>query len=322
MTGGALPRSAGGYGLSGARARHFSHTSGAQAQVIQNVSTGVRAFILGGGKARFDGVDPITGEKRFRSVSQTEDAVYTRWESPLAKTTRGTNLEFRLSPCVTALSPVPSSGNPTLLDDLATDFARVPKDLAATLADLHILSDLGDLPKSVISTLSGPVLRVRFPGCDGDIVSRLCDELGIRRGIVVEDEVWNTEKDVEMALLFPFAPTSSDNLNELDNGEEYFERISPGQGHQPEELEWRNMLSPSARTPCDSDSAYTLSPPQKNHAFSSYESLEDSDFASNDPCYRTQSALKTPTHSASHSTDYDGLEGIYRFLKECEDSKR
>ena len=306
--------------------------------MVQNVSTGIRAFLLGGGKARFDGVDPITGEKRFRNVSQTEDAVYAQWESPLAKSTRGTSLEFRLSPCITTLSPVLASGNQqsmfsvaslrdiTLLDNLATEYAlnyaRALKDLAAILADLRILSVLGELPMSLITT-PHPVIRVRFPGCDGDLVHRLCVEVGVGRGMIVEDEAWNTEKDVEMALLFPFAPTGSrDVYNESDNGEEYFERISPGQGHQPEELEWRNMLSPSvARTPSRSDSAYTFSPAQKVNTPSGYESLGDSDFASNDPYYHAQPPLKAPTHSTNQSAEYEGLEGIYKFLQECEDSR-
>ncbi|KAL6717923.1 hypothetical protein ACLMJK_004008 [Lecanora helva] len=336
LTGGALPRSAGGYGLSGAGVRHFSHTSGAQAQVLQNVSTGIRAFLIGGGKARFDGVDPITGEKRFRSVSQTEDAVYTKWKSPLARSMRGTNLVFQLSPSITALAPVFSSSTQqsaldvtslhelNLLDNLATDFARALKDLAAILADLRGLASFGDLPISVITTSSGPVLQVRFPGCDGDLVSRLCDEASIRRGVIVEDEAWTTEKDVEMALLFPFAPIGSDaSAQDTEDGGEYFERQPRGQPYQPDELEWRNMLSPSTpHTPPSTQSRHTLSPPRKLTAPSDYESLRDSDFAFDDPHYHYSSPLEAPTHSTNLSGDYEGVEGIYKFLQECEDSRR
>lgn len=340
LTGGVLPRSAGGYGLSGAGARHFSHASGAQAQVVQNVSAGIRAFFIGGGKARFDGVDPMTGEKRFRAASQTEDAVYAQCSNPCAKGTRGTALEFQLSPTITALSPSFSSAGEenlgitslngiTLLDNLATDFARALKDLAAVLADLRRLSAFGDLPISLTTTPSGPILSVGFPGCDADLVSRLCDEVGVRRGVVVEDEAWIDEKDVEMALLFPFAPVAgTDVISEHENGYEYFERKPLDQRYQPEELDWRQMLSPSAYKPSNANSLHSFatlqSPAQKAKSPSGYESLRESDFASDDPYYHTCSPLEAPTHSTvkSASGDYEGLEGIYKFLQICEDSRR
>jgi len=340
LTGGVLPRAAGGYGLSGAGARHFSHTSGAQAQVIQNVSAGIRAFFIGGGKARFDGVDPITGEKRFRAASQTEDAVYTQWKSPSAKITRGTTLEFKLSPTITALSPsfspvgqetcgITSLNDIKLLDNLATDFARALKDLAAVLADLRRLSAFGDLPISLTTTPSGPVLSVRFAGCDADLVSRLCDEVGVLRGVVVEDEAWMDEKDVEMALLFPFAPMGcTDATSDYEDGCDYFERKPLDQRYQPEELDWRHMLSPSAQKPSNAESLHSFATLQslvhKATSPSGYESLRESDFASDDPYYHTFSPLKAPTHSTgkSASADYEGLEGIYKFLQVCEDSRR
>ncbi len=307
--------------------------------MIQNVSAGVRAFFVGGGKARFDGVDPTTGEKRFRSVSHTEDAVYAKWGSPLAKSVRGTNLEFKLSPTMTALSPTfssvsqssafdqPSLNDLDLLDNFATDFARAIQDLSAILVDLRILSAFGDLPISLITTPSGPIIRVRFPGCDGDLVSKLCNEVGVRRGIIVQDEAWTIEKDVEMALLFPFAPTGNhDAVTESDDGEEYFEQKPLDQGHQAEELEWRHMLSPAAGTPSRNESlhsyATTFSPQQQVNTPSGYESLRESDFASDDADYHTLSPLKAPSHGTSQSADYEGLEGIYKFLQECEDSKR
>lgn len=344
LTGGALPRSFGGYGLSGASVRHFSHAPGAQAQVVQNVSAGVRAFFVGGGKARFDGIDPVTKEKRFRSVSQTEDAVYTHWESPMAASARGTNLEFKLSPTVTALSPSFSSSicqeskveltslnDINLLDNLATDFARALKDLAAILSDLRLLSAFGDLPISLTSTESGPILRVRFPGCDADLVSRLCDEVGVRRGSIVEDEAWIVEKDVETALLFPFAPTGADGTTSEydDDGGYYFSKKPLPPPLQPEQLDWRHMLSPSAHTPSQASSLHSyatlLSPPQKPspHSPSGYESLRESDFASDDPFCDDQSPLRAPTHSTTNSAaDYEGLEGIYKFLQVCEEVRR
>lgn len=309
--------------------------------MVQNVSAAFRAFFIGGGKARFDGVDPITGEKRFRALSNIEDTVYTQWESPLAGSMRGTTLEFKLSPTITALTPsfslviqeekfdVTSLNDIRLLDTLAIDFARAVKDLAAVLADLRRLSAFGDLPISLTNTPSGPVIGVRFPGCDADLVSRLCDEVGVRRGVIVEDEAWIGEKDVDMALLFPFAPMGGlDAVSEYKDGCEYFEEKPLHQGYQPEGLDWRHMISPSAHTPSRTESLHSFatlqSHSQKVPSPSGYESLRESDFTSDNPYVPNLSPLKAPTHSTdkSASADYEGLEGIYKFLQECEDSRR
>lgn len=342
LTGGALPRSAGGYSLGGAGkggARQFSHTSGCQAQVVHNVTAGIRAFLISGGKARFDGVDPINGEKRFRSVSQTEDAVYKEWENPM---TKGTSVNFKLSPTITAFYPsfstttqdskleITSLSTIGLLDTLTIDFARALKDLSAILADLRRLSVFGDLPISITTTPSGPVLSVRFPGCDADLVSRLCDEVGVRRGVILEDEAWDEKgnKEVEMALLFPFAPSTSTSASSKDDAAEYF---NPPQPIQQDEVDWRHMLSPSTRPDSLHDStgfedyATLKSPFLHSQSPSGYESLRESDFDPDDPYYENHSPLRAPSHSTkgvSTAGDYEGLEGIYKFLQVCEDVRR
>ncbi|KAM0804000.1 hypothetical protein BDR22DRAFT_960574 [Usnea florida] len=353
LTGGALPRSAGGYSLGGAGrgARHFSHTSSAQAQVVHNVSAGIRAFFIGGGKARFDGVDPVTGEKRFRSISVTEDAVYTQWESPMSSCAKGTNLEFKISPTITSLLPSLSRNKPgpdkislndvDLLSSLTSDFARAIQDLSLILLDIRALSTFGDLPISLIHTPTGPILSVRFPGCDADLVSHLCDEVGVKRGVVVEDEGWynahvekpgRAEKDVEMALLFPFAPNRAPSLS--SEGGAYFSTNLVQKERQPERLDWRHMMSPSQRSQYTaqslhedgSDEAMTLTSPDL-HArspMSGYESLAESDFASEDPYFNTTSPVKAavPHGARAESEDYEGLEGIYKFLQVCEEARR
>ena len=334
LTGGTLPRSAGGYCQG---ARHFSHTSGAQAQVVQNVSAGIRAFIVNGGKARFDGVNPTTGEKRFRSVSQTEDAVLTHRESSFARSIRGTNLEFKLCPTITALSPAFSSAKQDahidttslrdidLLENLATDFARALKDLAAVLTDLRHLSAFGDLPICLTTNGSGPTLTVRFSGCDGDLVSRLCDEVGVHRGMIVEDESWSAEKDVEMALLFPFAPVGAESgaASEYAVQDEYFGQKPLDEKHGTEALDWRQMLSPPIKTQSLSSIATSTPFPPNADTPSGYESLRDSDFASDDPYYRQSVPPSTisPRNKIS-SADYEGVEGIYKFLQVCEEARR
>ena len=330
--------------------------------MIHNVSVGIRAFFIGGGKARFDGVDPVTGEKRFRSVSATEDAVYTQWESPMSSSMKGTNLDFKLSPIITALSPSLSSDKSSfdiaslndidLLSTLTSDFACAIQDLSLILTDLRALSTFGDLPISLTHTPTGPILSVRFPGCDADLVSRLCDEAGVMRGVVVEDEGWHhtaqvgtagqaAEKDVEMALLFPFAPLatspspSSSSLPSEGGGEFYFTNptLPKRQRQRPEQLDWMNMLSPSQHSPYTAESLHddnhsgeetTLKSPDlhaRRSPISGYESLRDSDFASEDPYFHSPSS---PVKAATthKSGEYEGLEGIYKFLQICEEVKR
>ncbi|KAL8761221.1 MAG: hypothetical protein Q9184_002653 [Pyrenodesmia sp. 2 TL-2023] len=260
LTGGALPRTAGGYSLGGtARGiRHFSHTGGAQAQVIQNVNAGVRAFCIGGGRARFDGVDRRTGAKQFKAVSEAEDHALRKIQRSISAWTKGTNLEFRLNPTITAMSAsFPTStgqsfegqtlGSEGVLDMLSVDFARALQDLAVILADLKRLAVFGDLPVSLATSgKAGPRLSVRFSGCDAETVSRLCDDVGVRRGIIREDEAWNDDKDVEMALLFPFASTES--FNKMDSESALFAKtIQAHEGIAPEQMEWRHMMSLSER---------------------------------------------------------------------------
>lgn len=72
------------------------------------------------------------------------------------------------------------------------------------------------------------------------------------------------------------------------------------------------------------------SSPSHGHAgsppISGYESLRYSDFADEDPYFHTPSSpvmAATATHgSAGKSGEYEGLEGIYKFLQICEEVKR
>ena len=337
LTGGALPRTAGGYSIGGiGKARHFSHTSGCQAQVIHNVNAGIRAFLVGGGKVRYDGIDPSTGEKRFRSISSTEDKMYKQFESKKSSL-KGTSLEFRLSPTITALSPIFSPQEtqnmttlqtPDLLTTLSGDFARSLRSLSLVLTDLQRLSAFGDLPISLVHCPDGPILSVRFPGCDADLVSRLCDEVGVSRGVVIEDEAWRNDKEVQMALLFPFAPSADDDAESLLSVEDYFERNNPLEEEaRQERLDWRSMLSPSRRSlqskeddEMSFEEATLRSPMHNADSPSGYESLEDPyDWTPASP----RSALRSGSRATTGgSQDYEGLEGIYRFLQVCDDSRR
>ncbi|KAI4167052.1 MAG: hypothetical protein LQ343_007517 [Gyalolechia ehrenbergii] len=349
LTGGALPRTAGGYTLGGGvrGVRHFSNTGGAQAQVIQNVSAGLRAFCVGGAKARFDGVDQKTGAKRFKAVSKAEDEALRKMEKPTSAWIKGTNLEFRLNPTVTALSAsFPEStgrsfeaqtlGSDGFLDTLGIDFVRALKDLSAIHVDLKRLAAFGDLPISLTTSSShGSTLSVRFAGCDADTVSRLCDEVGVRRGVIREDEAWNDDKDVEMALLFPFAPNESV-CGSSDGSAIFTKTIQADHEIAPEQLEWRNMMSPSHHrgehpnghstdynlidTPGSTNTSHLSFEMPTPRSSSGYESLRESDCATDDPYYHQNSSPRR--HRRREAEGVQGLESIYRFLAECDEARR
>jgi len=299
LTGGALPRTAGGYGLGSGRiggARYFSHAPACQAQVMQNVSAAVRAFWISGQKLQFDGLTPH-GEKRYRAVSALQDEA-SRKMAAVSRHTAGSYVDFRLNPVITSLSPL-AAGFPytsagvkapvlaatTLntegfLDVLSVDFARALQDLTSTLADIKKLSILGDLP---IQLEKGHTLRVRFPGVDAEMVEALCDDLGLTRGIVREDPNFEVEMGVPVALKFPYAPDAP------------ISTTSPGGSLRSED-----------------------SFPGEHELFEGFTDIGVNPWLSiSDPeGYETMSP---PDSSGEHcSEDFEGLEGVYRFLEECD----
>lgn len=349
LTGGTLARHAGGYSLGGGRAggaRYFSHSPAAPVQVVNNVSQAVRAFWLSGQKARFDGSNPRTGEKRFRAVSGLqEEARHTTDMS--SKTAPGSFIDFKVSPTITAIGPLASVprvsstsacdyelqqdtlNNATLMSNLSIDFARALKDLAAIMNDLKHLSTLGDLP---ISLHDSTTLRVRFPGCDVDTVEGLCLELNIKRGIVGQDEDFDTRNGTEMALLFPFAPSKTAS----EAGHEMWDR--PIKRIKKDRVEWHEMLTPPQRG--SGGFSHVSATSQSPDAFeiideamgqnpwisspSGYSSLHESDLLdTDDPVtyfFQPQNTSVRERHTghSSANRDYEGVEGIYRFIEECD----
>ena len=345
-------------------------------------------------------MDLVTGNKKWKAVGQAEDKAYRRWQECKDKValhhygrqSLGTSLDFHLSPTVTALLPVnPPSKNetscllygsenvettlqtPSVLSSLSSDFARALHDLALITHDLELLSRFGALPillhQSTLNTgntkTNGPVLRVRFPGCDGDTVSALCDEVGVKRGIIHEDEEWSAErnKQVQMALLFSLAPSSPLSTNDCigygnqwgqdsvygDDSEDGY----PGRGYfLPRQASISQELhrESSILTATTSESLYsashvstgTLSPPHEG--LSSSDSgvplfTFSSDFCSISLPLPSPSQPQSPvssdlgsefttngdgdadgTSTEQRQDDYEGVEGIYRFLQECDEA--
>lgn len=316
LTGGALPRTAGGYSFSGAgRAggkRYFSHTPAAPAQVVQNVSQAVRAFWLSGQRAHFDGYS-ADGRKLYRAVSVDEEKA--RNKLAVAPHAPGSFIDFHISPSVTALSPlgamIPSSqsvkteiqtAGATLLADnfldvLSVDFARTLKDLAAVMADLKALARLGDLP---ISLERADLLRVRFPGVDAETVERLCNDVGVQRGIIKEDPDFDMDAGVQVALRFPYAPADDRCSTTLTTppGETVRTRVSSESSNELDEAFVEEV----------EENPWLLASEHSNVV-----SEESEGYESMSPSFKSA--------SSEHCSDegrYEGLEGIYKFLEECD----
>lgn len=313
LTGGALPRTAGGYAMPGSGRvggqRYFSHAPASQAQVVQNVSQAMRAFWLSGQRAHFDGYG-ANCEKTYRPVSALQESTVRKMAS-MPRIMPGSFVDFQISPTVTALSPLaaaaaaatlsgfevkPEVGAVTLnaegfLDVLSTDFARQLKDLTAVMADLKRLASLGDLP---IAMEKNNTLRVRFPGLDADTVEWLCDDVGVQRGIIKQDPDFDNNYGTPMALQFPFAPEPEEN-------EETF--TSPGGSQRSHLSELSSM---------EEDEALFDEYIAKNPWLStSHAEVEAED------AYGSMSP-PLPGSGEHVSQDFEGLQGIYRFLEECD----
>lgn len=337
LTGGTLGRTAGGYSHGGAGgARYFSHGPTAPAQVIQSVNQAIRAFMIGGKKAQFAGVNQHTGEKRYRQVTELQAEASLKM-SAVPKATPGSFIDFAVNPSITALSPFGAvSGfkeaqqqkmdhlnTEGLMDILSIDFSRALKELAIILNDLKKLSTLGDL----LITYQDSCLRVHFPGCDSDTVEGLARELGLQRGVVQQDPDFDTFNGTEIALLFPYAPSKSPSECE------FFDQPVT---QRKTDLWWGDpaMYEEAPASPM----LYNL--PTPDYSTMSEQSLElegiPDDVLSGGPWlsspsgYETihSSELDSPRVHAKESSgattplEYQGIEGIYRFMAEIDAAER
>ncbi|KAG2415556.1 hypothetical protein HFD88_006747 [Aspergillus terreus] len=327
LTGGTLGRTAGGYAIGAGRvggARYFSHGPAAPAQVINNVSVGVRAFFLSGQKARFDGIDPITGNKKYKAITVLQDQAERKMNA-IPREAPGSFVEFQISPTITAfglqkkfapgVAFEPETLNADVLDALSGDFARALKDFAVILNDLKRLSTLGDLP---ILLHDRSTIRVRFPGCDAETVEQLCDEVGVQRGKVVQDDDFDIRTGADVALLFPFAPSVAPS----SDTEEYFFKNVPKDSRCAEAVDWQAMLTPSEN--------HTEGSPAESHPQLSFEDIplfgenpwmtSSSGYSSiniselGDRAFFPEAAACAPASSSG----YDGSDGIHQFLMECD----
>ncbi|KAJ6006341.1 hypothetical protein N7451_004285 [Penicillium sp. IBT 35674x] len=335
LTGGTLGRTAGGYAIGAGRfggARYFSHGAATPAQVIQNVSQGVRAFFLSGQKVRFDGIDPRTGEKRYKAVSAIQDQAG-RNMTAIPRTAPGSHIDFQLSPTIAAFGVLAALDKKNaaatetlqsegLMDLLSADFARALKEFATVLNDLKRLSTLGDMP---ILLHDRSTIRVRFPGCDAETVESLCDEVGVQRGRIVQDDDFDLRTGADLALLFPFAPSMAPSSNTEDFFEQPCKSIRPS----TDDLDWHAMLtpesSPFSHKSRDSGNAISFNDSELfcenpwTSPKSAYSSVNISELGDRAFFPEVSGSCASFPDSAS---GYDGAEGIHRFLAECDMARR
>ncbi|OJJ49642.1 hypothetical protein ASPZODRAFT_149144 [Penicilliopsis zonata CBS 506.65] len=331
LTGGTLGRTAGGYAVGAGRfggARYFSHGPAAPAQVISQVSAGVRAFFVSGKKARFDGIDPYTGEKRYKIVGALQDQAE-RKMAAIPRTAPGSSIDFQISPTITAFGmmgglqkkstavDMETLNSEGLMDLLSVDFARALKDLAAVLNDLKRLSTLGDLP---ILLQDRSTIRVRFPGCDAETVERLCDEVGVQRGLILQDEDFDVHNRTDLALLYPFAPSVP-----TSPVSDYFALEESKLRCSPDQLDWKAMISSEDETPL---SPYYMRSPSNRPSFEDKELFGSNPWNSSPSGYSSINISELgdqaffPEFSSGGmpetASEYEGAEGIYKFLAECD----
>lgn len=292
---------------------------------MNNVSAAVRAFWISGQRAQYDGIHPRLGERRYRAISALQDEATRkmRLSSPLAP---GSFIDFKLSPSITAFGSLSSSFRATgsqytntlssseILNNLSVDFARAIKDLAVVQNDLYCLSSLGDLP---VSLSQDSTVRVRFPGCDVETVERLCDEVGVRRGIIRQDPEFDASAGTEMALLFPFAPSGAPTDSNSS--------VPPIALNSHEQIAWQNMLASEAapisiRSIGPTKTDYSIEDVAVNPWLSSPSEYSSAELVDDQP-EEGQSLCET-TQLLNRPSDYEGLEGVCRFLAECELARR
>jgi hypothetical protein len=317
LTGGTLSRTAGGYSVGAGRlggARYFSHGPTAPSQVIHNVSVAMRGFWLSGQKARFDGIDPRTGEKRFKTVTLLQDKAQ-RQMAEVSRHAPGSYIDFQLSPTITAIGSLNNESlqSEGLMELLSIDFARALRDLAAVLNDLKRLGTLGDLPV----TLEGKsTLRVRFPGCDAEQVERLCDEVGVERGRIFQDKDFEQRNGTELALLFPFAPSVAPSPDT-----DLFTIHENPRHLDKHELDWRVMMSGQTSPGLSNETGHV--------SFEDVQMFGDNPWASSPSGFSSIGVselgdreffaeLSQGPGTKESISDYEGVQGIYKFLEQCD----
>jgi hypothetical protein len=276
-----------------------------------------------GQKVEYNGMG-VDGRKRFKAVSALREETGRKMRT-IPRATPGSWVEFPINPTITALttlSTIPGYTSASdeashlntegLLDVLSGDFSRTLKDLAAVFNDLKRLSALGDLP----ITYQGSSLRIHFPGCDADTVEGLCSELGVQRGVVVQDEAFDAFAGTEIALLFPFAPSTEPSLTAGSCASELYDYpTKSAMASQRHIINFSDMMTLSG------------SPAYSTLSDTGFEDIIDAEvenpWLSSPSDYQSVRSRSDAYGSDRHDPlEYQGFEGIYRFIEQLDSVRR
>ena len=140
-------------------------------------------------------------------------------------------------------------------------------------------------------------------------MERLCDELTITRGTVTQDEAFDAFAGTEIALLFPFAPS-----NGVSVCESLFEEPAPMK-HTSPLIRLDDMLTPS-----ESPDEYST------HSDSGLEDVMGGNPWLSSPSgfesVHSGSLSMSDKHSPQSPLEYQQFEGIYRFIEQCDATRR
>jgi hypothetical protein len=161
-------------------------------------------------------------------------------------------------------------------------------------------------------TYEGSSLRVHFPGCDAGSVERLCEELGVQRGVVVQDEAFDFFAGTEVALLFPFAPSDSSLYEESDGADFFYEKPKNLMARERHVISLDDMLtdSHSERYSNQSDGGYVD------------VLAEENPWQSSNSGYHSVGSESSYGSERGSPLEYQGFEGIYRFMEELDSVRR
>ncbi|KAF8422047.1 hypothetical protein EV426DRAFT_550749 [Tirmania nivea] len=234
LTGGAFPRTASGYSLGSggaAGARFFSHGPASPGEVITQVAQAMRAMAMGGKNA---------AEEYRKHKNGGKVSVRAHLAAMLSQdgTAPGAFVDFHMAPTFTSLSRLSknSIGNTHFMAALDEDFTEIVNDVATVWSELLKLGRLGDLPISMAKDREDTI-RVYFSGCDRETVLRLCDEVGVTRGVVGEDEKFGFELLMPTLEMKPYSEWESRSLHATPP------MAVPQQRVKGTRLYWQDMLS-------------------------------------------------------------------------------
>ena len=191
-------------------------------------------------------------------------------------------------------------------------------------SELQKLGRLGDLPVS-LATDKEDTIRVYFAGCDRETVLRLCDEAGVTRGVVGEDERFGFELLMPTLEMKPYPPQSLEGKS--------FPPHQQQQRIQASGLYWQDMMSEKegeiegscvsedgdgVMTEQGTDEETEYTPPVSADGYL----FEGSSVSALSPLFSdsdVSAGLMFPPYPEQQVQAPDlGVEGLQRFLDECE----